>query len=54
MKATRLSPTLMHGVEERGAALCAPRWQNFLGGGILKVGERRGELGGLGNYNLVP
>ena len=32
------------GVEERGAALCAPRWRNFSGGG--EAARRR--LGGLG------
>jgi hypothetical protein len=32
------------GVEERGAALCAPRWRNFSGGGEAA----RRTLGGLG------
>ena len=26
------------GAQERGAALCAPRWRNFLAGDILRVG----------------
>ena len=40
------------GVQERGAALCAPRWPNFLGGGILRVGDLGGELGGLGGLEV--
>ena len=29
------------GVDERGAALCAPRWPNFLAGGALPADNTR-------------
>ena len=46
------SEAARRGVQERGAALCAPRWPNFLGGGILRVGDLGGELGGLGGLEV--